>query len=229
MNHPPTAVAAIVLVGAYLVGSVPVAWLLGRRRHLELRDVGSGNPGTSNLFRNAGTGIAALSGPLQFAQGVIPVLIARAVGGDQVFIEVVAVCAVVGNGWPIWLGFNGQRGIAVATGAAAAIDPALLVILLICFTVGALSHAIAVGVLAGFSLLPIAAAWIGGRGLALTCCALLLAIVLRRLEGLTADLHKADSRQQRRILVRRALLDERPGKVLVGTREEPGPADHGEV
>ncbi len=227
MNQPVTAVAVVVLVGAYLVGSAPVAWLLGRWRHLELRSVGSGNPGTSNLFRNAGMGAAVLSGPLQFAQGVVPVVVARAVGGDGTFIELAAICAVAGNGWPPWFHFNGQRGIAVATGAAAAINPALLVVLLICFMAGALTHAIAVGVLAGFSALPIAAAWIGGRGLALACTALLLLVVLRRLEGLSADMRHAASDRERRILLRRLFLDERPGQVLVGPREEPGPAEPG--
>ena len=221
MNHPAAAVAVAVLVGAYVVGSAPIAWFLGRWRHLELREVGSGNPGTSNLFRNAGVGAAVLSGPLQFAQGVVPVVVARAVGGDATFIEIAALCAVAGNGWPVWFRFNGQRCIAVATGAAAAINPALLVVLLVCFTAGALSHAIAVGVLAGFSALPFAAAWIGGRGLALTCVALLLMIVLRRLEGLSADLRRASSADDRRILLRRLFLDERPGQVLVGRREKP--------
>jgi hypothetical protein len=97
------------------------------------------------------------------------------------------------------------------------------VVLLICFVAGALTHAIAVGVLAGFSALPIAAAWIGGRGLALTCCALLAAVVLRRLEGLTADLRHAGSDEERRILLRRLFLDERPGQVLVGPRDESAP------
>jgi acyl phosphate:glycerol-3-phosphate acyltransferase len=218
VNHLAIAVAVAVLVSAYLIGSVPVAWLLGRWRRLDLRDMGSGNPGTSNLFRNAGVGAAVLSGPLQFAQGVIPVVIARAVGGDGGFIEIVAICAVVGNGWPIWLRFNGQRGIAVATGAAAALNPALLVVLLACFAAGALARAIAVGVLAGFGLLPIAAAWIGGRGLALTCCALLAAVVLRRLERLSGDLRRAGS-EKRRIVMRRLFLDERPGQALVGPRD----------
>jgi glycerol-3-phosphate acyltransferase PlsY len=221
---PPAAVAVAVLVGAYLVGSVPTAWLLGRWRKLELRDVGSGNPGTSNLFRNAGVGTAAVAGPLQFAQGVIPVLIARAVGGDSGFIELAAICAVAGNGWPVWFGFKGQRSIAVATGAAAAINPLLLVVLLACFTAGALAHAIAVGVLVGFSVLPIAAAWVGGRDLALTCCALLAAVVLRRLAGLTGDLRDPGSGTARNIILRRLFLDERPGQVLVGPRDGAGSA-----
>jgi acyl phosphate:glycerol-3-phosphate acyltransferase len=226
MSHPATAVAVVVLVAGYLIGSVPIAWLLGRWRRLDLRSLGSGNPGTSNLFRNAGAGMAVLSGPLQFAQGVVPVVIARAVGGDGTFIELAAVSAVIGNGWPIWFGFNGQRCIAVATGAVAAINPALLLVLLPCFAAGALAHAIAVGVLAGFSLLPIAAAFIGGRGLALTACALLAAVVLRRLDGLSADLRQAHTDQERRIVVRRLFLDERPGQVLVGPRDGAGPVKH---
>ncbi|MGH7722853.1 MAG: glycerol-3-phosphate acyltransferase [Candidatus Dormibacteria bacterium] len=218
MSRSAIAIAAV-LGGAYLIGSVPVAWLLGRWRRLDLRELGSGNPGTSNLFRNAGTGVAVLSGPLQFAQGVVAVMIARAVSGDGTVIELAAVGAVVGNGWPIWLRFNGQRCIAVATGAAAAVNPLLLVVLLICFAAGALSHAIAVGVLAGFAALPIVAAWLGGRGLALTCCALLAAVLLRRLQGLGADLRSGGAPDERRILLRRLLLDERPGQVLVGPRD----------
>ncbi len=218
MSRPATPTEVVVLVGAYALGSVPVAWLLGRwRGGLDLREVGSGNPGTSNLFRNAGVGLAALSGPLQFAQGLVPVLVARAVGGDGTLLDLAAVCAVAGNGWPLWLRFKGQRGIAVATGAVAAINPWLLVVLLVCFAAGAVTHAIALGVLAGFTVLPIAAALIGGRGLALTCAALLAAIVLRRLEGLRADLRRAASDQCRRVVLRRLLLDERPGQVLVGT------------
>lgn len=220
----PTAtwLAALLLVSAYLIGSVPVAWMIGRwRGGLDLRRFGSGNPGTSNLFRNSGLAAAVVSGPLQFAQGLVPVVIARVVTGDSLVMELAAVCAVAGNGWPIWLGFHGQRGIAVATGAAAALNPALLAVLLVCFAAGALSRAIALGVVTGFGLLPIAAAWISGSGLGITCAGLLAAIVLRRLEGLTTDLRAAHSDDDRRVVLRRLFLDERPGQVLVGPREEP--------
>lgn len=220
-------VYALVLAGAYLVGSIPVAWLLGRWNDgVDLRTVGSGNPGTSNLFRNMGLSRAAVSGPIQFAQGLVPVLVARAVGGDQTFIEVAAVCAVLGNGWPVWFGFHGQRCIAVATGAAAALHPVLLAVLLACFLAGAVTHAIALAVLVGFSALPIVAAWLWGPGLAITCGALLLAILLRRLDGLMADLRGPSSREELVIFLRRVLLDERPGQVLVGPRNGAGRIDH---
>lgn len=228
MPHGSVAAGVAVLAAAYLLGSIPTAWLFARfGRGVDLRDVGSGNPGTSNLFRNTGLRLAVLSGPMQFAQGVVPVLLARAVGSDVGFTDLAAVATVVGNGWPVWFGFNGQRCIAVATGAVAALNPLLLVVLLVCFAVGALLHAIAVGVLAGFSMLPIAAAWVGGPQLALTTAVMLLAVVLRRLEGLTADLRRARSTEERRVLLRRLFLDERPGQVLVGPREDREPLEQG--
>lgn len=221
------AAAVGILLGAYFLGSVPVAWLLGRSHHADLRQLGSGNPGTSNLFRNLGVRLAILAGPLQFAQGVVPVVVARAVGGDGTLPDLAALFAVAGSGWPIWFGFNGQRAIAVATGAAAALNPALLAVLLICFAVGALSHAIALGVLGGFVILPIAGALAGGTELALTCLGMLAAVVLRRLEGLHEDLRSVRSPAERRVVWRRVFLDERPGQVLVGPREAAGSTHHG--
>ena len=219
MPHGSAVLAAVLLAGAYLVGSVPVAWLLGRfGRGVDLRELGSGNPGTSNLFRNTGAGLAVLSGPLQFLQGVVPVVAARALGADAGFLDLVAICAIAGNGWPVWMHFNGQRCIAVATGAAAALSPWLLLVLLVFFATGALTRAIALGVLAGFTALPVVALWLGGAPLALTCAAMLLAIVLRRLEGLSADLEAAHAAGDRRVVLRRLFLDERPGQVLVGPR-----------
>jgi acyl phosphate:glycerol-3-phosphate acyltransferase len=214
----PVIAVAGVLAGAYVVGSVPVAWLLGRSRDIDLREVGSGNPGTSNLFRNAGIGMAVLSGPLQFAQGLVPVLIARAAGGEGSLVELTALVTVAGNGWPVWLGFRGQRGVAVATGAVAGLHPVLLAVLLVCFAAGAVGRRIAAGVLAGFVLLPVAAAFIGGPGLAVTCSALLATLLLRRLDGIGDDRRRATTGERRHILVRRIVFDERPGQVLVGRR-----------
>ena len=224
MSTPPIAVAGV-LVGAYLVGSVPVAWLLGRSRDVDLREVGSGNPGTSNLFRNVGVGVAMLSGPLQFAQGLVPVLIARVAGGDASLVELTAVVTVAGNGWPIWLGFRGQRGVAVSTGAVAGLRPVLIAVLLVSFAGGAGVRRIAAGVLTGFVLLPVAAAFIGGRGPALACSALLAALLLRRLDGMGDDRPEATTGQRRRILLRRLIFDERPGQVLVGRSPRAGWAE----
>jgi acyl phosphate:glycerol-3-phosphate acyltransferase len=203
---------------AYLVGSVPIGWLLARARGVDVRTMGSGNVGTSNIYRNVDAGLAAFVGPMQFLQGLAPVLVARACGFDVGVQILAALCAVIGNGWPIWLGFNGGRGIAVATGAVAALSPAALVALLACYAIGALLHEIAEGVLGGFLLLPLAAAVVSGTAVALGCSGLLLLILLRRLEGVTDDVRRYGN--PGRLVARRLIRDERPGRPLVGRRTD---------
>lgn len=211
----------VALAGAYLIGSIPVALLLGQRRGVDLREMGSGNPGTSNLFRNAGLGIAVLSGPLQFAQGAVPLLLIRWLGGTYALQELAALAAVAGNCWPVWMRFNGQRGIAVATGAVAALSPLLLGVLLLFYALGFSVHAIALGVVTGFAALPPVALVITGGDLAGVTALLLAAIVVRRLEGIGEDRRLAGG--NRRVLLRRLFFDERPGQVLVGPRQHEVP------
>ncbi len=203
---------------AYLVGGIPIGWLLARARGIDVRTMGSGNVGTSNIYRNVDAGLAAFVGPMQFLQGLIPVLVARVLGFDVGVLILAALCAVIGNGWPIWLGFNGGRGIAVATGAVAALSPWALLALLACYAIGALLHEIAEGVLGGFMLLPLAAAVVSGTAVALGCAGLLLLILLRRLEGVTGDVRRYG--HPWRVVGRRLIRDERPGRPLVGRRTD---------
>jgi acyl phosphate:glycerol-3-phosphate acyltransferase len=209
---------AVVGAIAYLVGGIPVGWLLARARGVDVRTVGSGNVGTSNIYRNVDAGLAAVVGPMQFLQGLAPVLIARVLGFDVGVLILAALCAVIGNGWPIWLGFNGGRGIAVATGAVAAMSPPALVVLLACYAIGAALHEIAEGVLGGFVLLPLAAEIVSGTAVALGCTGLLILVLLRRLEGVTDDLRRYG--HPWRLVANRLVRDERPGRPLVGRRTD---------
>jgi acyl phosphate:glycerol-3-phosphate acyltransferase len=203
---------------AYLVGGIPIGWLLAKARGVDVRHLGSGNVGTSNIYRNVDTGLAVVVGPMQFVQGLAPVLVARALGFDVGALVLAGLCAVIGNGWPIWLGFNGGRGIAVATGAVAALSPPALVALLACYAIGAALHEIAEGVLGGFMLLPLAAAVLSGTAVALGCGGLLILVLLRRLEGVTDDVRRYGSPW--RLVLRRLVRDERPGRPLVGRRTD---------
>jgi glycerol-3-phosphate acyltransferase PlsY len=157
-------------------------------------------------------------GPTQFVQGLLPVLAARALGFDTGGLVLAALCAVIGNGWPIWLGFNGGRGIAVATGAVAALNPWALLALLICYAVGAGLHEIAEGVLGGFLLLPLVAAYVAGAGIAVGCIGLLMLVLLRRLEGVATDVRRYG--HPWRLVALRLVRDERPGRPLVGRRTD---------
>lgn len=204
---------------AYLIGSVPIGWLLAKARGIDVRTLGSGNVGTSNIYRNVDAGLAAFVGPMQFLQGLAPVLVARALGFDVGVLILAALCAVIGNGWPIWLGFNGGRGIAVATGAVAALSPAALGVLLLCYAIGALLHEIAEGVLGGFLLLPLAAAIVSGTAVSLGCAGLLALVLLRRLEGVSSDVRRYGGNPWKLVALR-LIRDERPGRPLVGRRTD---------
>jgi acyl phosphate:glycerol-3-phosphate acyltransferase len=220
----PWVVAGWCLV-AYLIGGLPVGWLLVRRKRygLDLRNFGSGNIGTSNAYRHAGVDIAVIVGPLQFAQGFLPVLAARLAGLPLTAAMLIGVCTVAGNGWPVYMRFNGGRGVAVATGAVAALSVAGLIALLMCFAWGAIRGRIAIAVMVGFVLLPVVAlvfggsdGWILGSG----CLAILVLLLLRRLEGLPRDARTYGHFWQR--VYQRLVFDERPGRPLMGPRTDPG-------
>ena len=220
----PWVVAAWCLLG-YLVGGLPVGWLLVRwqRFGLDLRKFGTGNIGTSNVYRHAGIDVAIVVGPLQFAQGFVPVLAARLAGFPIDVMMLVGVCAVAGNGWPVYMRFNGGRGVAVATGAVAALSVAGLIALLMCYAWGAIRGRIALAVLAGFVILPVVVFFFAGsNGWILTtgCVAMLVLLLLRRLEGLPKDARVYGHFWRR--AYQRLVFDERPGRPLMGPRTDPG-------
>jgi acyl phosphate:glycerol-3-phosphate acyltransferase len=217
-------VVALCALG-YLVGGIPTGWIFAhwKRFGLDVRRYGTGNIGTSNVYRHAGIDVAVFVGPLQFAQGFVPVLVARLLGYPVGVAVLVAVAAVLGNGWPVYMRFNGGRGVAVATGTVAALSVAGLVAVLMCYAWGAIRGRIAIAVLLAFLILPVVAFFFEGTdGLseAIGFCAVLLLLLLRRLEGLPRDVRTYGHLWK---LVRnRLFFDERPGRPLVGPRTDPG-------
>lgn len=214
------AIAACLM--GYLVGGIPTGWLLVRwqRFGLDVRRYGSGNIGTSNVYRHAGFDLAVIVGPAQFAQGVVPVLVTRLLGFSVLVQVLVALAAVAGNGWPVYLRFNGGRGVAVATGVVGPLTIPGFIAVLACFAIGAVRHRIALGVLLAFTVLPIVAFFFNGITVALGCAGILVLLVLRRLEGISDDT-RAYGRFWR-LVWDRLVFDHRPGRPLVGPRVDPG-------
>ncbi|MGH7904100.1 MAG: glycerol-3-phosphate acyltransferase [Candidatus Dormibacteraceae bacterium] len=219
MPITPWSVAGLGALG-YVVGGIPVGWLLVRwGSHLDIRALGTGNIGTSNIYRNAGTGVASLVGPLQFAQGLAPVLVARWLGAPTWLWALAGVCAVIGNGWPVYLGLRGGRGVAVTTGVVAGLGALPLAILLAAYLAGFLAHRIALGVFAGMLTLPVVGYLSDGLPVAMGLAAVLGVIIARRMEGLLQDFHDRPH-ERLPVLTRRLFLDERPGQRLVGPNGE---------
>ena len=212
MTGPFSTPAGVILLfaGAYLLGGVPVGWLVGRAAGVDLRRVGTGKIGTSNLYRTVGLAPAAVVGPLQFAQGLSPVLAADLLHGPSWVAAGAGLAAVIGNGWPFYFRYNGGRGVATATGAIALWSWIGLVCLLLLLAVGGGMRRSGLGVLMGFLSLPVVlAASRDPRAYPITAVGVLLCLLLRRYEGYR--LWPPGRRDPRDDWKRRLVDDWRPG------------------
>ena len=103
------------LILGYLLGSIPSGWLAGRwLKGIDLRELGSGSTGATNVLRQVGKGPALVVFLIDVGKGAAAVLLARAFGQSD-WIQVLAgLTALAGHIWPVWLKFKGGK--AVATG-----------------------------------------------------------------------------------------------------------------
>ena len=147
------------IVLAYLIGSVPFALLVARKWGApDLRRVGSGNLGATNVLRASGVTAGVLVALLDVGKGVAGVLVAARLDGSNTTPAVAGLAAIVGHIYPVWLRFRGGKGVATACGVFAALAPVALPPTLVVFLVSAwLTKYISVGsVLASAALPPIA-------------------------------------------------------------------------
>lgn len=100
----------------YLMGSVPYGMVLARVMGLgNLRDIGSGNIGATNVLRTGNKTAAALTLVLDAAKGAVAVLLARALAAEDAAL-LAALAAMLGHCYPVWLKFRGGKGVATFLG-----------------------------------------------------------------------------------------------------------------
>lgn len=118
----------LVLLGL-LAGSIPFGYLAGRTlQGIDLRNVGSGGTGATNVLRTLGTKASVTVLVLDFLKGLLPVLTARWLGLDASWVGAVAVATVVGHCWSPFIGFKGGKGVATGGAAAIALFPPILLV-----------------------------------------------------------------------------------------------------
>ncbi len=118
-----------VFAAAYLLGSVPFGLILTKLAGLgDIRAVGSGNIGATNVLRTGHKGLAALTLIFDVAKGVAAVLIAKWFGGLYGYAILCSLIAgfgaVIGHVFPVWLKFKGGKGVATTFGVLLALSPA---------------------------------------------------------------------------------------------------------
>jgi glycerol-3-phosphate acyltransferase PlsY len=141
---------AFLVAAAYLSGSIPFGLIVARMRGVDVREVGSGNIGATNVSRAVGKKLGAVVLLLDAAKGALPVaaalLLARAGIASPIGVAACALAAVAGHCFPVWLKFRGGKGVATALGVFLVLDPLAALLAVVVFAVVvALSRVAAVG------------------------------------------------------------------------------------
>jgi len=116
--------SSLATLGGYLLGSVPFGLVLTRAAGLgDIRTIGSGNIGATNVLRTGRKGLALATLLLDGGKGAIAVGLAWALtGGAETPVLLAAFFSVLGHNFPVWLGFKGGKGVATTLGTLAAVS-----------------------------------------------------------------------------------------------------------
>ena len=114
----------LLIAGGYLAGSVPTGVILAKLfATKDIRQEGSGNIGATNVYRVLGARLGVLTLVGDVLKGAIPVLLARTLLGDDLWIAAVALSTFLGHLYPLFLKFRGGKGVATALGIFMVIAP----------------------------------------------------------------------------------------------------------
>jgi len=147
----------LLTIGGYFSGSIPtgviVAKLFGTKN---IRQEGSGNIGATNVYRVLGKGLSTLTLVGDMLKGVIPVILACTLVGDEIWIAMVAFVTFLGHLFPVFLRFRGGKGVATALGVFMVIAPLVVPFSIIIFVLVVMKwRYVSLGSLTASALMPI--------------------------------------------------------------------------
>jgi acyl phosphate:glycerol-3-phosphate acyltransferase len=163
----------------YLLGSMPFGLVLTRLAgHGDIRRIGSGNIGATNVLRTGSKGLAALTLLFDVGKGLAAAAVARRWGLQAALVA--GLCVVLGHMFPVWLGFRGGKGVATALGVLMAVAwPVALVAALIWLAVALYSRYSSLAALIAAIASAAVAPFLAGRATALLIAVIALLLILR--------------------------------------------------
>jgi glycerol-3-phosphate acyltransferase PlsY len=169
-------------VASYFLGSIPTGFLWARARGIDIRKVGSGNIGATNVMRALGKGPGAAVLLLDAAKGFLPVFVAPCLFPDTNHTTMLQITCcifvIAGHIWTCWLGFKGGKGVATSAGALLAfLSLPLLCALGVWGVVFAISRYVSLASICGAVAMPIAT-WFLAKDRTLFIFTIILAIVI---------------------------------------------------
>ncbi|HEX9895843.1 MAG TPA: glycerol-3-phosphate 1-O-acyltransferase PlsY [Gemmatimonadales bacterium] len=146
-------------IASYLLGSIPTSWLVVRLvKGQDLRSLGSGNLGATNLYRQLGWKWAIPAALIDVAKGAVPVLVfGPRAGGDTLVPTLLGVTAVIGHVFSVFVNFKGGKGVATGAGVVLALAPwAVLAALAVWALVVRITGYVSLGSVVAAASLPVA-------------------------------------------------------------------------
>lgn len=179
----------------YLLGSIPFGLLLTKFAGAgDIRNVGSGNVGATNVLRTGRKGIAALTLLLDVGKGWAAVLIAALLWGNDVALWT-ALFAVLGHNFPIWLGFKGGKGVSTSLGVLLGVHwPIALICLGTWFAAAVIGRISSLAAILALAALPLYAAWLAGPDIVLLAAILAILGIARHHANLRRLLRGEESK-----------------------------------
>ena len=132
-------IAVVLLISAYVIGSIPFGIVVGKGiKHIDIREYGSKNIGTTNAIRVLGKKLGLLVFALDVLKGVVVILIVKLLGIYGVYNSPIddifyGVAAIIGHGFPIFLNFKGGKVVATSLGVILVISPLAALLCLVAF------------------------------------------------------------------------------------------------
>ncbi len=151
--------AVAIIIASYLIGSLPFGLILSKTlRGIDPRTQGSGNIGATNVWRVVGKKEGVITVLCDLLKGMPLLLLAKTIEMDSKIVYLVALAAVFGHIFSIFLNFKGGKGVATSLGVLLMLSPKLVLVASLFWAVSVfLSKISSVGALTAFSLLPILA------------------------------------------------------------------------
>ncbi|MGH6720385.1 MAG: glycerol-3-phosphate 1-O-acyltransferase PlsY [Alphaproteobacteria bacterium] len=166
-------------LAAYLLGSIPFGLILTRLAGLgDIRRIGSGSIGATNVLRTGNKVLAAATVLLDGGKGTLAAVLGWRFGPDMAVIA--AVASVIGHMAPVWLGFRGGKGLATTLGAYLGLAPAVWALACVTWLAAvALTRISSVGALAAMAAAPFLAYWLADPQMGEVAIALGILVALR--------------------------------------------------
>jgi acyl phosphate:glycerol-3-phosphate acyltransferase len=185
MPMSPYAVAAIALLIGYLLGSIPFGLILTRLAGTaDIRSIGSGNIGATNVLRTGRKGLAAATLLCDMLKGTVAVIVAGYIGGPNAAM-LAALGAFLGHIFPVWLGFKGGKGVAVYIGVLIGLFwPAAVLFCVLWAATAAISRYSSLSALIASVITPIFLWWFGQPALAILFAVLTLLLFYMHRENI---------------------------------------------